>query len=125
MRQGDGRGARAGTGVPADIDRQRIGYELRIAERASRGGVESRQPDRRLSAEHRGGRRIVTSPEGWRSRVAGRDRIFRLPRTRWSIQPGEAEGDDRARAADPRHRDQVESGGETGSRRPAAAREDY
>ena len=86
------------------------GMSFGVAERAGRRGAQPRLPDRRLPPEHRRRRRLVAPPAGRRSRVADRHRLLRLPRTRRPLQHGEAEGHDRARAADPRDRDQAQPG---------------
>ena len=78
MRESDGRSPAETACISAGIDRQRVGNELWVAERASRGGAQSRQPDCRLPAEHGRRRRFVAPPEGRRSRVASRHRLLRL-----------------------------------------------
>ena len=66
-------------GLPSGIGHQRVGHELRLAERAGRRGAQPRLRDRRLSAEHGRRRRLVAPPEGRRSRLADRHRLLRLP----------------------------------------------
>ena len=125
VRESDGRRPGQSACVSAGIDRQRVGNELRVAERAGGGGAQSRQPDCRLPSEHGRRRRVVAPLEGRRSGVAGRHRLLRMSRTRRSLQHGETERHDRARAADSRDRDQAESGRKAGRRRVAAASEDH
>ena len=88
MRQTDGWRTRASRYVPAGIDCQRVGNELRVAERTSGGGAQSRQSDCWLPSKHGRGRRIVVPLKGRRSGVAGRDGDFwscREPDGRFSM----------------------------------------
>ena len=63
MRESARRGARPREGVPPGVGRQRLGHELRIAERPGGRSAQPRSADRRLPAQYRRRGRLALSPQ--------------------------------------------------------------
>ncbi len=122
VREGARRSARPAARLPAGVDRQHLGDELRLAVRQRHRGAQPRGRAGRLHARHRRGRPVAVPPQRRRPGLPDRHVVLRVPRRQWRLRPRPPQGPGR-RGAGAGDRDQAVAGSQARSRRHAAGGE--